>query len=133
MADLVGISPWEIRYRNAIRPGEVLPNGQIVGPETGLVETLEAIKPYYDEAVKNGEPVGLACAMKNAGVGVGIPDWGRCKLIVEGDGKVHIYSGASCIGQGLGTVLVQVVVTNTGVADAVKAAVAERTTEIRSM
>ena len=26
MADLVGISPWEIRYRNAIRPGGVLPD-----------------------------------------------------------------------------------------------------------
>ena len=114
MADLVGISPWEIRYRNAIRPGGVLPNGQIVDDSTGLVETLEAIKPAYDEAVKNGDPVGIACAMKNAGVGVGIPDWGRCKLIVEADEKVHIYSGASCIGQGLGTVLVQVVVTNTG-------------------
>lgn len=114
MADLVGISPWEIRYRNAIRPGGVLPNGQIVDESTGLVETLEAIKPAYDEAVRSGDPVGIACAMKNAGVGVGIPDWGRCKLIVEDDGKVHIYSGASCIGQGLGTVLVQVVVTNTG-------------------
>ena len=114
MADLVGISPWEIRYRNAIRPGGVLPNGQIVDDSTGLVETLEAIKPAYDEAVRNGDPVGIACAMKNAGVGVGLPDWGRCKLIVEDDGKVHIYSGASCIGQGLGTVLVQVVVTNTG-------------------
>ncbi len=113
MADLVGISPWEIRYRNAIRPGEVLPNGQIVGPETGLVETLEAIKPYYDEAVKNGDPVGLACAMKNSGVGVGLPDYGRCKLIVEDDCKLHIYTGASCIGQGLGTVLVQMIVSNT--------------------
>ncbi|MCR5022981.1 MAG: selenium-dependent xanthine dehydrogenase [Lachnospiraceae bacterium] len=115
MADKVGISPWEIRYRNAIRPGGVLPNGQIVGPETGLVETLEEVKPYYDEAVKKGEPVGLACAMKNAGVGVGLPDWGRAKLIVEDDAKVHIYSGASCIGQGLGTVLVQMVVTNAGI------------------
>ena len=115
MADKVGISPWEIRYRNAIRPGGVLPNGQIVGAETGLVETLEAVKPYYDEAIKNGDPVGLACAMKNAGVGVGLPDWGRAKLIVEDDAKVHIYSGASCIGQGLGTVLTQMVVTNAGV------------------
>ena len=114
MAELVGISPWEIRYRNAIRPGGVLPNGQIVGPETGLVETLDEVKPYYDAAIHRGDPVGLACAMKNAGVGVGLPDWGRCKLIVEDDGKVHIYSGASCIGQGLGTVLVQVVVTNAG-------------------
>ena len=102
MADLVGITPWEIRYRNAIRPGQVLPNGQIVGPETGLVETLEAVKPYYDAA----KYVGIGCAMKNAGVGVGLPDWGRCRLVVEG-GKVHIQAGASCIGQGLGTVLVQ--------------------------
>ena len=102
MADLVGITPWEIRYRNAIRPGQVLPNGQIVGPETGLVETLEAVKPYFDEA----KYVGIACAMKNAGVGVGLPDWGRCRLVVR-EGKVHILAGASCIGQGLGTVLVQ--------------------------
>lgn len=112
MAELVGISPWEIRMRNAIRPGGVLPNGQIVGPETGLVETLEAAKPYYDAALAAGDPAGLACAMKNAGVGVGLPDWGRAKLIVEADGRLHIYSGASCIGQGLGTVLVQMVVTN---------------------
>ena len=108
-ADLVGISPWEIRYRNAIRPGGVLPNGQIVDDSTGLVETLLAVKDGYD----NAKIKGIACAMKNAGLGVGLPDWGRCKLIVEGDSKVHIYSGASCIGQGLGTVLVQMVCSNT--------------------
>ena len=115
MADRVGISPWEIRYLNAIRPFGVLPNGQIAGAETGLIETLEAVKPYYDEAVRNGDPVGIACAMKNSGVGVGLPDWGRARLIIEDDGKVHIYSGASCIGQGLGTVLMQIVSENTGI------------------
>ena len=113
MADKVGISPWEIRYRNAIRPGQELPNGQIVDGSTGLVETLEAVRPYYDKAVRQGLPVGLGCAMKNAGVGVGIPDTGRVLLRVEKDGKLHIYSGASCIGQGLGTVLTQFVVSNT--------------------
>ena len=113
MAERIGISPWEIRYRNAIRPWQVLPNGQIVDDSTGLVETLEAVKPLYDAAVASGKPVGLACAMKNSGVGVGIPDTGRVKLIVEDDGKVHIYTGASCIGQGLGTVLVQMIVSNT--------------------
>ncbi len=111
MADLVGISPWEIRYRNAIRPGQELPNGQIVDDSTGLVETLEAVKPYCD----NAKYVGLACAMKNAGVGVGIPDTGRVRLTVE-DGKVHIFAGASCIGQGLGTVLTQMVCGQTGIA-----------------
>ncbi|MCF0133240.1 MAG: selenium-dependent xanthine dehydrogenase [Blautia sp.] len=112
MADEIGISPWEIRYRNAIRPGMALPNGQIVDDSTGLVETLEAVKEQYEAAVQNGIPVGLACAMKNAGVGVGIPDTGRVKLRVEEDKKVHILSGASCIGQGLGTVLVQMVAEN---------------------
>lgn len=104
LAEMVGITPWEIRHRNAIRPGQVLPNGQIADPSTGVAETLEAVKDIYES-----EPyVGLACAMKNAGVGVGLPDWGRCRLIVK-DGKVEIHAGASCIGQGLGTVLTQVV------------------------
>ena len=110
MADIVGITPWEIRYRNAIRPGQELPNGQIVDDSTGLVETLEAVKPYVD-AHKH---VGLACAMKNAGVGVGIPDTGRVRLVVQG-GKLHILAGASCIGQGLGTVLTQMVCDQTGI------------------
>ncbi len=109
LAEKVGISPWEIRYRNAIRPGQVLPNGQIADPSTGVAETLEAVKEVYES-----EPyAGIACSMKNAGVGVGLPDWGRCRLLVK-DGKVEIHAGASCIGQGLGTVLNQVVSETTG-------------------
>ena len=106
MAHELGISPWEIRYRNAIRPGQVLPNGQIAPPSTGLVETLEAVKDVCEQ----NKNVGIACAMKNAGVGVGIPDTGRCIVAVKDD-KLHIRSGASCIGQGLGTVLTQIVCT----------------------
>lgn len=103
LAEMVGITPWEIRYRNAVRPGEVLPNGQIADPATGIAETLEAVKEIYDSE----KYVGIGCAMKNAGVGVGLPDWGRCRLLVKG-GRVEIHAGASCIGQGLGTVLTQV-------------------------
>ena len=61
-----------------------------------------------DAFESNPGRAGIACAMKNAGVGVGIPDTGRVRLTVE-DGKVHIFAGASCIGQGLGTVLTQMV------------------------
>lgn len=104
LAEKVGISPWEIRYRNAIRPGQTLPNGQIALPSTALVETLEAVRDIFTQHPR----AGIACAMKNAGVGVGIPDTGRCKLLVE-QGKLHIKAGATCIGQGLGTVLVQIV------------------------
>ncbi len=109
LAEMVGISPWEIRYRNAIRPGQELPNGQLAAPGTALVETLEAVKDVYE----NHPRAGIACAMKNAGVGVGLPDWGRCRLTIE-DGKICIRSGASCIGQGLGTVLEQICCETTG-------------------
>lgn len=104
LAELAGISPWEIRYRNVVRPFQVLPNGQIADASTGIEETLMAVKELYECSPY----AGLACAMKNAGVGVGLPDIGRCRLVVA-DGKVEIHAGASCIGQGLGTVLTQIV------------------------
>jgi len=104
LAEMAGISPWEIRYRNAIRPGQVLPNGQFADSSTALAQTLEAIKPYYDAHPK----AGIACAIKNSGLGVGIPDFGRTTLRVQADG-IHIYSSAACIGQGVGTILLQIV------------------------
>lgn len=104
LARLVGISPFEIRYRNAIRPGQVLPNGQIADASTALVETLDAVRAEYE----NNPSVGIACAMKNAGLGVGIPDVGRCDIAIIG-GKAHVRSSAACIGQGMGTVQLQMI------------------------
>ena len=103
LAELVGISPWEFRWRNAIEAGQELPNGQIADPGTALKETLLAVKDVYD----NNEYVGIACAFKNSGIGVGLPDIGRCILEIK-DGKIHIRSSAACIGQGLGTILTQI-------------------------
>ena len=110
LAEKVGISPWEIRYRNAIEPGKVLPNGQIADCSTALKETLEAVKDVYE---KNPGRAGIACALKNAGVGVGLPDKGRAKLIVN-NGVVEIYAAASDIGQGCFTVFIQMVAETTG-------------------
>ena len=104
LADMVGIDYWEIRKRNAIKPGQVLPNGQIADESTGLEETLDAVKDIY---YKN-KNVGIACAMKNAGVGVGLPDYGRCKIVVN-NGIVEVHSAASENGQGVGQVLSQTV------------------------
>ena len=109
LAELVGITPFEIRYRNAIRPGQTLPNGQIADESTALVETLDAVRPYYEANPK----AGIACAMKNSGLGVGIPDTGRVTLHVE-HGVVHIRTSAACIGQGLGTVVTQIVCETVG-------------------
>ncbi|MBQ6322535.1 MAG: selenium-dependent xanthine dehydrogenase, partial [Lachnospiraceae bacterium] len=110
LAEKVGISPWEIRYRNAIEPGKVLPNGQIADCSTALKETLLAVKDVYEA---NRSHAGIACAMKNAGVGVGLPDKGRARLVIE-DGVCVIYCAASDIGQGCLTVFCQDVAQATG-------------------
>ena len=110
LAEKVGISPWEIRFRNAIEPGKVLPNGQIADPSTALKEPLLAVKDVYEA---NPGRAGIACAMKNSGVGVGLPDKGRARLVIE-DGVCVIYCAASDIGQGCLTVFCQDVAQATG-------------------
>ena len=110
LAEKAGLSPWEIRFRNAIEPGKVLPNGQIADSSTALKETLLAVKDVYEA---NRGRAGIACAMKNAGVGVGLPDKGRAKLKIE-DGCCVIYCAASDIGQGCRTVFCQDVAQATG-------------------
>ena len=67
LARAVGISPWEIRFRNAIEPGGVLSNGQIADEGTALKETLLAVKDVIDAH----PDAGVACAFKNTGKGVG--------------------------------------------------------------
>jgi selenium-dependent xanthine dehydrogenase len=96
LAAEAGIDPWEFRHRNAIRPGRELPNGQIADEAVGLIECLEALKPDYD-----ADPgAGLAVAFKNSGLGMGVPDTGRCLVSVE-DGVVHIRTSAAGMGQGV--------------------------------
>jgi selenium-dependent xanthine dehydrogenase len=111
LAELVGISPWEIRHRNAIRPGQVLANGQIAGPDTAMVETLEAVRDIYESSPY----AGIASGFKNSGKGIGLTDTGRCLLSVEA-GKLHVRTSAACMGQGIATVCMQIVCQTTGLA-----------------
>ena len=97
LAEMVGIDPWEIRRRNAIKPGDVLPNGQTADPNTNLVACIDAVKDIY----YGNKYAGIACGFKNSGTGMGKKDVGRVLLSVE-DGKIHIRTSASCMGQGIG-------------------------------
>jgi len=114
LAEKAGLSGWEFRYLNVIRPGQSLPNGQIADDGTAMAETLEAVKEDFEryEADPNYY-VGIASAMKNAGIGVGIADPGRCNLKII-DGSVHARSSAGAVGQGVQTVLLQMICETTG-------------------
>ncbi len=104
LAEKSGLSPWEIRFRNAVRPGDTLPNGQAAGPDTALEECLLAVKEQFEAARGRA---GLACGFKNTGLGMGHPDIGRCVVKVL-RGCVEICTGAACTGQGIATVLTQI-------------------------
>jgi selenium-dependent xanthine dehydrogenase len=109
LAELVGISPWEFRYKNAIRPGQVLPNGQIADDSVAMAECLEAVKDVYE----SNPYAGIACGFKNSGTGVGLKDIGRCILSIE-SGIVHIRTSAACMGQGIATMCTHMVCEATG-------------------
>ena len=103
LAKEVGISQWEIRYRNAVATGDVLPNGQLVSNNAALKEAMLAVKDAYEGA----EFAGISTFFKNSGIGVGLSDIGRCIVSVE-EGQVHVRTSAACIGQGMATVTTQV-------------------------
>ncbi len=103
LAEMSGHDPWEIRYLNVVRPGDSLPNGQIADESTGIAEVLEDIKGDFYAHPNSG----LAIAHKNTGIGVGLPDAGRCILSVE-DEVVHIRTSAACMGQGVAQVVIHV-------------------------
>ncbi len=97
LAEMVGIDPFEFRRRNVIKPGDILPNGQSADPNTNMAACLDAVKDVY----YGNKYAGIACGFKNSGTGMGKKDIGRVLLSVE-DGKIHIRTSASCMGQGIG-------------------------------
>ena len=114
LAAKVGIDGWEMRWRNALRVGDTFTTGQILEKSVGLEKTLVAVRGRYYAARAAGRAVGIACGVKNSGIGNGAIESGKCRLVVEADGTVGLYAGFTEMGQGLLTILVQCAVEVTG-------------------
>ena len=119
LAKKAGLDRWEIRWRNALEVGDTFTTGQVLEKSVGIKKTLAAVKPHYDAALRDGRAVGIACGLKNSGIGNGVEEWGKARLVVEPDGTVSLYNGYTEMGQGLLTVLVQFAVEATGLPAAV--------------
>ncbi len=114
LAAKVGLDGWEMRFRNGLRVGDTFTTGQVLEKSVGLEKTLLAVKDAYYEARGRGRAVGIACGVKNSGIGNGAIESGKCRLVVERDGTVGLYAGFTEMGQGLLTILVQCAVEVTG-------------------
>lgn len=119
LAKATGIDRWEIRWRNAVEVGDTFGTGQVLEKSVGIRQTLQAVKPHYDAALAAGRAVGIACGVKNSGIGNGVQEWGKARLVVEHDGTVALHNGYTDMGQGLLTVLAQFAAEVTGLPAAV--------------
>ena len=110
LAEKVGIDGYDIRERNILAPGDRFATGQVMADSCGIRQTLEAVRDVYKEATY----AGIGCGIKNTGIGNGMDDSGRVLLHVGEDGRLEILTGYTEMGQGLFTVLRQVVHQETG-------------------
>ncbi|HEX9636117.1 MAG TPA: selenium-dependent xanthine dehydrogenase [Acidobacteriota bacterium] len=104
LAEQAGIDPWEMRWRNALEVGDVFSTGQVLDKSVGIKPTLLAVREVY---YAHRGRAGIACGLKNSGIGNGAAEWGKARLVVEDDGSVTLYNGYTEMGQGLNTVLIQ--------------------------
>jgi len=114
LAAKCGLDRWQIRWRNAVGVGDLLTTGQPVEASCGIRETLRAVEPRWREWTSAGRAVGIACGLKNSGLGNGVVEWGKARLVVEADGTVTVHNGYTEMGQGLLTVLTQFAAEVTG-------------------
>ena len=126
LAGALGLDPAEIRIRNALREGSVMPTGQVVdsaAPVADLVR-LVASKPLppaggplpgtvggttRGEGVRRG--VGYGVSIKNVGFSEGFDDYSTARVrlsLVAGSPVAEVQTAAAEVGQGLVTVLEQI-------------------------
>jgi xanthine dehydrogenase molybdenum-binding subunit len=116
LAQKVGISGWEMRKRNVIKPGVVWGPGQIMDDGClGAERCLDEIKPFYDEAIASGQAVGLGLGLKNSGLGNGFNEISGAVVHFRADGIVEVRHGWTEMGQGINTVALQVAVHELGI------------------
>ncbi|HWE89041.1 MAG TPA: xanthine dehydrogenase subunit D [Pseudonocardiaceae bacterium] len=139
LAAALGLDPVELRMRNAMAEGSVLPTGQMVDSPAPVAELLDRVrrKPLpkstmdsfdlrampggvanttHGEGVVRG--VGYAVGLKNICFSEGFDDFSTARLrlsIVGGEPSVSVRTAAAEVGQGLVTVEQQIVRTELGV------------------
>jgi len=103
--------PWQFRYDNALVNGSKTAAGQVLHSGVGVRETLLAVKDEYD----NAKYAGLACGIKNCGIGNGMADYSEVKIEIKSKDHVVLHHGWTEMGQGVHTVAVQTLCQETGI------------------
>jgi len=117
LAKALDMDPLKIRRINALKPGSRTATGQELQESVGIGQCLDAIEPYYENALKNWVH-GETDPSKERGVGIGAMWYGigntgvqnpsTAHVEMNAEGRVTLYTGCADIGQGSTTVLSQI-------------------------
>jgi selenium-dependent xanthine dehydrogenase len=94
---------WQFRYDNALRDGLSTSTGQVLEKGVGIQASLLALKDdFYANKI-----TGLACAIKNSGVGNGMVDESKTIIQIESENRIVIHHGWTEMGQGIHNMAIQ--------------------------
>jgi selenium-dependent xanthine dehydrogenase len=105
-----GFDRWQFRWDNALVDGLTTATGQKVFG-VGIRQSLLAVKPDYDASKFKG----LACAIKNSGVGNGMIDESKVIIEIVSEKKVILKHGWTEMGQGVHNMALQTLCEETGI------------------
>ena len=105
-----GFDRWQFRYDNVLEAGDMTATGQVLEGGVGVKATLLAVKDEF----YNAKYAGIACGIKNTGIGNGMPDGSGVRITIAAPDRVLVDHGWTEMGQGVNTVAIQVVCNETG-------------------
>ncbi|MCB9422777.1 MAG: selenium-dependent xanthine dehydrogenase [Ardenticatenaceae bacterium] len=106
-----GFDRWQFRYDNALQNGDMTATGQVIEGGAGVRETLLKVK----DAFYTAKYAGLACGLKNTGIGNGMPDKSESSITIAAPDHVIIDHSWTEMGQGVHTVALQTLCNETGI------------------
>jgi len=106
-----GFDRWQFRYNNALDEGGMTATGQVLKKGVGVRQCLLAVKPFYDKAKIKG----LACGIKNSGVGNGMADFSDVIIEIHSGKRVVLHHGWTEMGQGVHNMAIQTLHQETGI------------------
>lgn len=106
-----GFDRWQFRFDNALDEGLTTSTGQVINRGAGVKACLLAVKDIF----KSAKYAGLGCGIKNTGIGNGMPDTGKAKIVIAAPDKIIIQHGWTEMGQGVHTMAVQMLCEEIGV------------------
>lgn len=122
MADELGLDPLEVRYKNAVEPGETTISGFKI-TSFGFKDTLKAAGESIGWEEKRGKPVQQDGLLRGVGFGVGPGvvgmkvqghDGSAAIIKMNEDGTVNLLGGFTDVGQGAETVMAMIAAEDLG-------------------